>query len=399
MSETRHGIAAAASDTRVLDAVGELAPAIRARSAEIEREKALPQDLIDALVAAGVWRMFVPKVYGGEGMTLPECCDVVVELARADASVGWVVMIGFMGATFPTRFSEARARQMYAEAPTMKVRGAFAATGSAEICDGGYVVNGRWSFASGTRDCDWVSAMCIVTEGGVPRVGPNGGPDAVMAMVPAREVKFLDNWDVAGMRGTASEDFTLERVFVPADLVARPGERAPEHSIPTLQLPFWVSVAPIHAAVAIGIANGAFDDLLAVVADKRPSMNPVARTAEDPVFQHRLGEIAVRLDAARIYANQATCEIWERAVQKDPVGPEDNLRLRGMAARVTSECVEIVETAFRLAGRNAIREDASLQRRLRDMQVAAQHFAVGGREYRLLGALLAGGTVAERDLA
>ncbi|MCB0993618.1 MAG: acyl-CoA dehydrogenase family protein [Acidimicrobiales bacterium] len=397
--ETNRGVAADASSTAALDAVRELRPAISARSAEIEQDRALPQDLVDDLVAAGAWRMFVPRRYGGEGLSLPECFDVLVELTRADSSVGWVLMIGFMGATFPTRFPEDLARRLYDDAPTMKVRGVFAPTGVAVPVEGGYSVSGQWAFASGTRDVDWVAATCLVIEDGAPRLGPDGVPEIVMAFAPARDAVFCDNWDVVGMRGTNSEDFVLDGVFVPTQFVADATARGTEHTIATASLPFWVSVAPGHAAVAVGIAKGAIDDLLAVVEDKRPTYNPLSRTAEDPVFQHRLGEIATRLDAARIYAHQVTSDIWDRAVAGEPIGPEDNLRFRAMAARVTSECVDIVETAFRLAGKHSIGAGASLQRRLRDIEVAAQHFAVAGREYRLLGAALTGAEIEPKDLA
>jgi alkylation response protein AidB-like acyl-CoA dehydrogenase len=114
------GVAADATSTAVLDAARKLRPAIAARSREIEETRALPQDLIDDLVDAGVWRMYVPKAFGGEEMTFPEVFDVLVELARADASVGWVLMIGFMGATFPTQYPEDVARKLYAASPTMK---------------------------------------------------------------------------------------------------------------------------------------------------------------------------------------------------------------------------------------------------------------------------------------
>jgi len=396
--EIQHGIAADATATTVLRNVRDLRASIAARSAEIEAARTLPQDLIDQLVDAGVWRMYVPELFGGEGLGLPECFDVLVELSRADSSVGWVLMIGFMGATFPTRYPEEAARKLYAEAPTMKVRGVFAPTGVAVPAEGGYRVSGRWAFASGTRDVDWVSGMCLVTEDGAPKFDPFGIPEMVMAFVPGHEATFLDNWDVAGMRGTSSEDFVLEDVFVPAEHTAGPGAQVYDHTPAHVRMPFWASVAPGHAAVAIGIAKGAIDDLLDVIGQKRPTYNPLTRTADDPVFQHRFGEIAVRLDAARIYAHQCTTDLWERASKGEAIPPEDNLRFRAMAARVTNECVEIVETAFRLAGKASIGVDSPLQRRLRDVQVAAQHVAVSGREYRLLGSLLTGGEVVPKDL-
>ena len=398
-SAIRQGFAAPAHETDVLANVRAIRDDIAARSAEIEGLGHLPQDLIDQLVDAGVWRMFVPTLFGGEGYGLPECFDVLVELARADSSVGWVLMIGFMGATFPTRYPEDEAHALYAQAPTMKIRGAFAPTGVAVPARGGFRVSGRWSFASGTLDVDWVSAMCLVgDDDGAPRMGPDGIPELVMAFVPAADVTFLDDWDVMGMQGTHSEDFVLDDVFVPERFAVGPGGEAYDHTPAHTRLPFWLSVAPGHAAMAIGMAQGALDDLLAIVVEKRPTYNPLGRTADDPVFRHRLGELAVRLDAARIYAHQVTADMWERATTGQPVPPADILRGRAMGAWVTTECVDIVQTAFRLAGRHSIKMTSPLQRRLRDIEVAAQHVAVSGREYRLIGGLLTGAEVAPMDL-
>jgi alkylation response protein AidB-like acyl-CoA dehydrogenase len=272
----------------------------------------------------------------------------------------------------------------------MKVRGVFAPTGIATPADGGYRVSGQWAFASGTGDVDWVAATCIVMDDGAPRMGSNGIPQILMAMVPAEQATFLDDWHVAGMRGTASQDFVLDDVFVPEMFAVGSDRTTGELAVPSASLPFWVSVAPGHAAVAIGIAKGALDDLLAIVADKRPTYNPLARTAEDPVFQHRIGEAAVRLDAAGAYAHRVTAEIWDAATQRVVPDAQDVLRYRAMAGFVTRECVAVVEVAFRLAGRHAIHEDSPLQRLLRDIEVAAQHVAVSCREYRLLGAVLSG---------
>jgi alkylation response protein AidB-like acyl-CoA dehydrogenase len=374
--------------TAVLDSVRKLAPEIAQRSAEIEQNKNVPADLNKRLADAGAFRMMVPQVFGGEELSLPEAMAVIEQVARADGSAGWTVMIGADFAPVLGRFSrQVLENEIYADGPNTMARGAFAPKGVAVPTDGGYIVKGRWPLASGSYEHQWILACCIVTEGGQPRITGQGIPEMKLVMLPAAEATFLDTWDSVGLRGTNSNDFVIEDRFVPdahtADFFGPASVDAPLY-----RLPIRIALGPTHVAVVLGIAQGALDDLRVLAKTKRPAFKPGLRLAQDPVFQFRLGQLDLRLGAVRALAERETQLTWARAVAGEPVEQLESVRQRAMVAHAHTACVEIVNEVFSLAGSNALYNSSPLQRRLRDVRSAAQHAAASADIYQILGALL-----------
>ena len=206
----------------------------------------------------------------------------------------------------------------------------------------------------------------------------------------ASDVEFIDTWHVVGLKGTDSCDVAAHDVFVPARRTMNVFNPAPCFDTPPCRLPIRVALAPGHAAVAIGIAQGALDDVAAVAATKRAAMNPTARLAEDPVFQHALGEHTMRLEGARALLERQTAVAWDAGAAGRPLTPIEILEIRSTAGYVTAECVKVVDGAYTLAGSASVYETSSLQRRLRDIHVVTQHVAANWEGYRILGALAAG---------
>lgn len=379
-----------AETTTVLDAVRALVPEIAQRADEIEAAKLIPADLIQRLTDAGAFRMFVPRQYGGEEMTLLEAMAVIEEVAKADASAGWTVMIGADFAPVFGRFPQTVLDgEIYPEGPDTMARGAFAPKGVAIRTDGGYLVNGQWPLASGSYEHQWMMGSCIVLQQGAPVMTDAGVPEMVLAMVPAEQADFVQTWDSVGLRGTSSNDFMLKDVFVPDEHV---GNFFGPATVDTtlFRLPIRLALGPTHVAVVVGIAEGALSDLRQLAKTKRPAFNPTMRLAEDPVFQYRLGQLDIRLGSVRALAEKEVRLMWDAASAGEPISPLQATRQRAMVARAHTECVEIVNEAFGLAGSTAMYNKSILQRRLRDVRTAAQHAAASGEIYTIVGALLAG---------
>jgi alkylation response protein AidB-like acyl-CoA dehydrogenase len=376
------------ASTKVLDAVRELTPEIARRADEIEKAKMVPADLLDRLADAGAFRMFVAREYGGEEMSLPDAMAVIEEVARADASTGWNVMIGAdFAPVFAKLSKEVLDNEIYRDGPNAMARGAFAPKGVAAITDGGYMVNGQWPLASGCYEHEWVMGNCIVLDNGMPRMSDEGLPEMKLVMVPTAQAQFLETWDSVGLRATNSNDFVLKDVFVPEH---HTGEffGAAGVDTPMFRLPTRLALGPTHTAVVLGIAEGALDDVRELAKTKRPAFNPMVRLAEDSVFQYRLGTLETRLAAVRALSEKETQRMWDIALSGKPVETMDAVRQRASVARAHTECVEIVNEAFGLAGSNAMYNTSSIQRRFRDIRTAAQHVAASAEIYQILGALL-----------
>jgi alkylation response protein AidB-like acyl-CoA dehydrogenase len=267
---------------KLLDAVRELSPAITARSVEIETARELPRYLLGDLIAAGCFRMFVPRSHGGLEIDLPSSLEIFEALARADGSTGWTVMIGTGGVLLLALLPRRRFDALYADGPDLIGAGSFTPRGEAKVNDGGFEVSGQWPFASGCLHSKWLGGNCVVTANGQPRPGPIAGvPETRWAIFRAEQAQILDTWSVAGLRGTGSNDIAVERLHVPSDdtFDAFFGE-------PSVPGPLYVAAVPqfsLHiAAVAIGIAQHPLDDVIALAMAQKRRLFAAAALADTP---------------------------------------------------------------------------------------------------------------------
>jgi indole-3-acetate monooxygenase len=370
---------------QILDAVRELAPTIAARAAEIEAARRLPPDLVTQLTAAGCFGMLRPHTHGGAGVDLATSMRVYEDLSRADASVGWTIAIGagcwldLVGLPRPTFDA------VFADDPGVKVGGGINPAGVAVPADGGYRVTGRWGFVSGCQHCDWIYGNCV--EQGA--AGNGGMPPLRIALFRAGDVEIEDTWSVSGLCGTGSHDVVADDVFVPAErtfalLSAEPCLDDPLARIP-LPSPYVLQLA----SVALGIAQGALDDILALAADKVP-LFAGASLATNPLFQNQLGQADASLRAARSLVYAEAEGAWATALAGDAFTPEHRARIRGSGVWAADTAAAVVDMAYRAGGGSSLYRSSPLQRRFRDVHALTQHFLVKLDSLTTVGAVMAG---------
>lgn len=373
-----------------LDRVRALAPAIAKRAEEIEQARRMPLDIVDDLVAAGCFRMFVPREYGGDEVTLSEGLRVIEELSRADAATGWTVMIG---STTPPIFGflpKPTFAEMYAHGPDVIGGGTLAPKGTAVAVDGGYQVTGQWPFASGCEHSRWIVVQCVLLADGAPRLMANGMPEMRVMLFPTTDVEIVDTWHVAGLKGTGSHDIRLDGAFCSEERSFGLFGTTPSIDGGIFRVPIIAQLGLFVSAVAVGIARGAIEDIAALAAGgKTPAFSP-RRIAANPVFQDRLGEADATLRAARALLYSVSDDAWDKAVAGDEFPLLYRARMRSTAPQVATMCTAAVDTAYGLAGGSAPYETSPLQRRLRDMHTVTQHAGVGRDFFAVTGALLAG---------
>jgi alkylation response protein AidB-like acyl-CoA dehydrogenase len=351
------------------------------RSDEIEQARRLPLDLVEQLRHAGCFRMLVPSRLGGAGADLPAHARLIRELAKADGSVGWTVMIGSAAPVVIGTLPSTSFDSLYAASgPDVIGAGTFNPTGAATPVDGGYRVNGHWAFASGCQHAEWFIGHCMVDDGRLPPLR--------MMLMPAADVEIIDTWSVSGLCGTGSHDFTADGVFVPDERTFSifdesnldgPLGRMPELTISSLMM----------ANVALGIAEGALAELTTLASGKVP-MFADATLAANPLFRHHLAEADAHLRAAQALVTADVEWAWEIAAGGDEFSPEIRARLRSAAAWATTAAAEVVDVAYTSGGGSSLYRRSPLQRRLRDVHAVTQHFALKEDTFTLAGAVLAG---------
>ena len=372
----------------ILAEIRKLAPEITARAAEIEAERCVPPDLIDRLKSIGIFRMFVPRSHGGLELAFPAGLEVIKALARLDGSIGWIAMVGGGGSIFATWEPREAYDRMYQNGPDVPVCGSAQPAGTAQPTTGGFRVSGRWPFASGCKHAEWMAGFCIVTDdNGKPVAGPHGQPVVRGFVLPAQNWEIEDTWHAAGLKGTGSHHIVLRDALVPEASFFDLEGGGP--CVPGPLYPSVMQLLPIsHSALAIGIAQGAVDELVALAHTGRQQYRAATPMRDSELFQFELGRISADLSAARAFQEAQTASLWRHAVagtlNNDDLGVESTQTPVWIAAT----CVRIVDACYALAGSSAVYETSPLQRRLRDIHVAAQHAVAQQRQYVAGGKLL-----------
>ena len=253
--------------TDLLDRVSELTPVLRQQAPNSESLGQLNQATVNCLRGADLLHMTAPAELGGNGLQPVNTLQVLEALSIADGSVGWVAMVTNSLLMLLTYLDPATATRLCQDGlPTIAGQGA--PNGTAVAVDGGFVVQGRWSYASAYHLADLVLASCVITgTDGSPLAGPGGLPDMKIFLVPAQEAQPEGNWDVMGLQATGSIDYAIDDVFVPAehaiDISARPRFGGSSSAIG-----FLGGALLGHTSSAPGIARHALDE--AVLVAKRP---------------------------------------------------------------------------------------------------------------------------------
>jgi indole-3-acetate monooxygenase len=374
----------------VLAAVRELAPSISARSGEIESERRVPLDLLDQLIAAGCFRMLTPRSHGGLEVDLPLSMEIIETIAAADGATGWTVMIGSESPMLLALLPRRRFDQIYADAPDVIVGGGFAPRGRAAAGTDGYLVNGRWAFASGCQHSRWLIGNCVVTESGQPRPGLLPGSNEIRAMLFRNDqAKIIDTWEVAGLRGTGSHDIEVQNLQVPPDdsLDIFMGQSCVPGAL--YQAPV-VSFALHIGAVGVGIARHALADIIALVQTNKKRLYTGSAIADSPLFHYRLAQAETSLRAAHELLMAESRTVWQSSLAGRALTPPEMSRVIGSVAWAAQTTASIVDTCYTAGGGTAPYNSSPLQRHLRDIHTLTQHAAVNEAMLTRAGAFLIG---------
>jgi alkylation response protein AidB-like acyl-CoA dehydrogenase len=370
--------------TRVtLERVLELCPEIAQRAAEIEAARTLPNDLVEQLRHAGVFRMNVAAHAGGDELSLREGADVLETLARADGSTGWVAAIGAGWPYVLSYLPDATYRTVYADGPDAILAGVAAPTGEAVRETGGYRLRGQWAFASGCHHADYLVATAFVRDNATANGAP---PEIRLALLEPDQCEILDTWYVSGLKGTGSADFRVAGALVEPDRTGRfYGDAVPTVRHPADGVPLLTRICLDHITVALGIAAGAIDDVIGIAPTKALYGAPHPLAA-DPVFRHGLGRATAELAVLRAAFHSALDELESVIALDGEFTLEMRVRIRSAAAHISERCAAIVDQCYTSCGSSGLRESSPLQRRLRDIRALSQHVSLSPTTFTAAGA-------------
>ena len=315
---------------------------------------------------AGLQRASVPQAVGGAELSLGECLDLYAELSRADGSTGWVLMAvstsaAFFGAYCPDSFTDV----MFADGIPV-VAGQFAPNGVAVPQGDGFAITGDYSFGSGIEHADWVGCGSVTTP-------EEGDGDYLFSVIPRDEVDVTGNWDVLGLRSTASYDYRIDSL-VPSDRTFSFFFFERRRGGPVYDLGIQCLTLVGHAGWIIGVLRRALDEAT-VLATTRKRMTGATILAEDPRFKFDLAEAESRLRAGELWIRAAFAKAEASASSPDGPDPVAISEAKQATAYLTREGTAIVQSLYLHLGTAALREGA-FQRCFRDVHAGSQHAMV-----------------------
>lgn len=353
-------------------------------AAETEALGHLHPEVTTALVESGVLRTWVPKEYGGPAGSVHELLDAIETTARADGATGWCTMIAGSTALTAYHLTPEWAETIYGD-PAACTGGFGMPAGVATPVDGGLRVTGRWAWGSGTDHCTWIGGGVRVLDADGQPAAAADGARAPFVFFDLADVELLDTWHVAGLKGTASTDYTVTDAFVPDGRWAQFVGGVPKVDAPIARFSFFGALAAGVASVTIGLARRAVDELVAL-GEKQPAGSSKS-LAERSAAQTELAMARAEIGQAHGYLRDVIDRAWTRAEAGDPLDDDTKAEIRLAATTAALTSARAVDRCYHTAGGTAVYETSPLQRVFRDTHVATQHGMIAPRTLEPVGRL------------
>jgi alkylation response protein AidB-like acyl-CoA dehydrogenase len=379
-----------AQSDSILEAAIALGPEIRSAVVEIDRGRRLTDHIVARMKQAGIFRMAMPRAWGGPELDPITQTRVIEEIARADGSAGWCAMINSDGGYFSAYLDQDIAREMYRDldAPTGSQ---LVFSGQAEAASGGFRVSGQWPFVSGCQHSEWILVGVNMLENGKPRLRPDGGPERTVCFIRRDEGEVIDTWRTTGLRGSGSHDFAVRDLILPAERTygfpSKPRREGPLYAFPMM---FAYNVP----GVALGIARNAIDTFVEIAERKVVTTSMLSARQlmlrDESYVQSIVARAEGLVGSARGYAYDRLDDIWRTVVAGDLPSPRQRALYRIAISHTHSACVEAVEMLYKAYGGSAVYESGPLDRHLRDLLTINQHTIGSLKVYETAGKVLLG---------
>lgn len=373
---------------RIRDRVRALIPTLRRNAAEGEQLGMLAPETLQAMDAAGVFKIGVPKELGGFALTVRDTVETYQALAQGDGAAGWLGWISTAGIRQALALPQEGVDEVLGQMEThtgpllcgsSAVPGA-AAAGSARKVDGGWLVSGRWPFASGSKHAAWAAVGVDYEDG-------DAAKRHAIAYLSRDQFTILDDWHVMGMKGTASNSIAVTgNVFVPehrlqsiADFV-NPSRRIQRRYAGNLFRP--VSGASLliitlgNVAVGLGLAQGAMECFVEQAKKRKPFNLPYPSLTDMPSIHVTTAKVQSQINAAEAVIHKQADDLDRRIMAGEDILPSKGTVITLDLVYALHQCVSAIDSLQLALGSSTVSLKNPIQRFLRDARTMATHGAV-----------------------
>ncbi len=354
----------------------ELQPLLARNAARTEADRRVPDENIEAIREAGLFKLMIPKRLGGYETTIKTKMEVSATLAEACGSTAWVTALTNVCAWLVGTLPDQAQQDVFGADPDARVAGVLVPSPDIEKVDGGYIVSGRWAWSSGSLHASWAL-------GGVVQLGPDGVPiDVGSVIMPMSELTIEDTWFVAGMKGTGSNTVVADRVFVPAHRYASvpagiAGHYGTEHTDEAL---YHSALIPVLALILVGPLLGLGRAALKLAIEKAPkravSYTRLATQRDSTAFQLKIAEAAMTLDDAILHAYRGADDIDSWAARRETMDYVTRARVRADTGWTSTKVRDAISLILDAHGASGFADSSPMQRIWRDANTAGRHAVV-----------------------
>jgi indole-3-acetate monooxygenase len=360
-----------------------LQPLIADEADEIERSRRLTPRVTAALIENELYRALLPRTYGGHEVPLEIFMQMQEEIAKADASTAWCLGQCAVCAMTAAYLEPDAANEIFNTPPGILAWGAI--NHEVKVVPGGYLANARWEFASGSRQASWLgSHVRVIESDGTPRKKKDGSPEIRTILFPITSATMYDVWDVIGLKGTGTDAYSVENLFIPEKFAAlRDDPNAVIEKGPLYKLTTNAVFSMGFAATSLGVARATLDAATDLARSKIPQGLSAMR--ENNAVQGQIGRTEASLRAARAYLYSTAAEVWRDLERGEPVTEAHRIAIRIAATWTIHQSAAVVDTAYHMSGATAVFAKNPFERRFRDMHAIAQQIQARDTHYEDAG--------------
>jgi alkylation response protein AidB-like acyl-CoA dehydrogenase len=355
--------------TELVRRASEIVPTLQKHASWNEQHRRLHDEVLQALEQAGVFRLRLPKRYGGYEADMRTMVEVLAELGQGDGSTAWVAWVLASNTWLLGLFPDTVQDEVFAN-PNVRVSGTLAPTGKVERRDGGFILSGQWHFHSGSLHSQWSLMAAMSTT-------PEGELEPVAVLTPTKELEVIDDWDTAGLSGTGSVSSRAKEIFVPAEHVISvisllQGQSASKQNcdVSIYRTPMVPTIAAAASGTPLGLAKAALTNFFQRLPGRGIAYTTYPKQAEAPITHLQVAEATMKIDEAEFHALRAASLVDTKSVNGEAWTLEERARVRmdaGMVARLAKEAIDILNTA---SGGSSIYKSVPIQQIERDIQAA-----------------------------
>lgn len=364
----------------------DLGPALRANAQRSDRDARLPVESVNAMREAGLFRLYVPHSLGGLQVDPVTHARVQEELSRHDSAAGWMLQAVGSSSWWSSRLPTETAQEIYGRDPDQVVAVSFPVPFEGVPDHEGLRLSGQRSFASNVSDASWIWVTSLTMDQGAP-ITVDGEPVVRAAFFPASQARIVKTWDTLGMRGTDSNDVSVEDLVVPLRRTFRIGiDHTPGdlYDAPLYRAPLTVMVGSYAPAVALGIARDAIDEFVAVALRRTPFASATT-LRERATAQAKLGRAEGLLRSARAYLYERLAWGWEQTLAGVGLTLEQRAEVLLACVQAVAAAAQAVDLVYSASGTSAIYKGGRIEQHFRDANVLRQQGFVSESRFETVG--------------